>query len=139
MIHEMADYERLPITMTEEKLAQDGFGPRPSFRALLAEWDKQTAGYAFFFNCYSTFKGRGLFLEDLHVRQQFRKKKVGDALLSHVADIALTEHCFGVMLTVLDWYRAAIPFFQHHHFKFLDEWKTACLDGEALSITARRH
>jgi GNAT superfamily N-acetyltransferase len=47
---------------------------------LEAEFDHQPAGYAFFFDSYSTFQGRGLFLEDLFVRPQFRKNKIGSAL-----------------------------------------------------------
>ncbi len=132
LIQEMGEYEHLPILITEEALAREGFGPQPEFRVLIAEWDGQPAGYAFFFNCYSTFRGRGLFLEDLFVRSQFRGKKVGDTLLSHVAAVCRKEECFGIMLNVLAWNRPAIEFFRKHHAKFLDDWKTACLDGEAM-------
>lgn len=132
LIHEMGEYERLPVTIAEETLARDGFGPRPEFRVLIADWDGQPAGYAFFFNCYSTFRGRGLFLEDLFVRPQFRGKKVGDTLLAHVAAVAREEDCFGIMLSVLAWNQPAIGFFRKHHAEFLDDWKTACLSGEAL-------
>ena len=139
LIHEMAEYEHLPIQITEEALAREGFGPHPGFRVLIAEWDGQPAGYAFFFNCYSTFRGRGLFLEDLFVRSQFRGKRVGDTLLSQVAAIAREEDCFGIMMNVLAWNRPAIEFFQKHHAKFLDDWKTACFDGEALqALTASK-
>ena len=65
LIQEMAEYEKLPNFITEEALARDGFGSQPAFGALIAELDGQPAGYAFFFYCYSTFTGRGLFLEDL--------------------------------------------------------------------------
>ena len=99
LIQEMAEYEKLPNFITEEALARDGFGPQPAFGALIAELDGQPAGYAFFFYCYSTFRGRGLFLEDLFVRSQFRSRKVGDALLSRVAAIARAQNCFGIMLT----------------------------------------
>lgn len=67
----MADFEHMPVAITEESLARDGFGQRPKFGALMAEMDGQPAGYAFFFYCYSTFRGRGLFLEDVFVRAQF--------------------------------------------------------------------
>ncbi len=132
LIHEMGEYERMPVVVTKESLARDGFGPRPEFRVLIAEWDGQPAGYAFFFDCYSTFRGRGLFLEDLFVRAQFRGKKVGDALLSRVAAVARAENCFGIMLNVLAWNRPAIEFFRKHNATFLDDWKTARLDREAL-------
>ena len=54
LIHEMAEYERLPVALTSEIVARDGFGERPQFWALLAEWDGKPAGYAFFFFCYSS-------------------------------------------------------------------------------------
>jgi GNAT superfamily N-acetyltransferase len=132
LIHEMAEYERQPVSITEESLARDGFGPRPQFRALIAEWDGKAAGYAFYFDCYSTFRGRGLFLEDLFVRAEFRGKRVGDALLSRVAAVARDEQCFGIVLNVLEWNRLAIAFFRKHGATFLDDWKTACIDGAAL-------
>lgn len=134
LIHEMGEYERLPVVVTEECLARNGFGVHPEFRVLIAEWDGQPAGYAFFFDCYSTFRGRGLFLEDVFVRSQFRRNKVGDALLSRVAAVARVENRFGIMLNVLAWNRPAIEFFRKHKATFLDDWKTACLDGEALQV-----
>ena len=65
MIHELAEYDRLghEASVTEDDLARDGFGPRPKFRAVLAEWNGEPAGYAVFFEFYSTFQGlAGLFL-----------------------------------------------------------------------------
>jgi hypothetical protein len=47
LIQEMADYEHLPCLMTEQVLTNDGFGERPKFRALMAEFDGEPAGYAF--------------------------------------------------------------------------------------------
>src|SRR5450755_2010303 len=89
----MADDEQLSLLITGQTLASDGFGSPPKFRALIADFDGEPAGYAFFFDSYSTFQGRGLFLEDLFVRPQFRKNKVGLALLSRVAAIAQLENC----------------------------------------------
>lgn len=132
LIREMADYEGLPILTTEESLLEQGFGPRRAFRALIAEHDGEAAGYSLFFHCYSTFQGQGLFLEDLFVRSKFRSKGVGDTLLAQVASIALEEGCFGVMMNVLAWNLPAIKFFAQRHAKFMDDWKTACFDGEAL-------
>jgi GNAT superfamily N-acetyltransferase len=79
LIQEMSEYEHLPFSITEQILASDGFGVQPRFRAMIAEFDDQPAGYAFF-ESYSTFQGRGLFLEDLFVRPQFRKNQIGWAL-----------------------------------------------------------
>ena len=136
LIQEMAEYEHLPFLMTEQILTSDGFGAQARFRVLIAEFDHQPAGYAFFFDSYSTFQGRSLFLEDLFVRPQFRKNKVGGALLSRVAAIAREESCFGVMLHVLDWNETAIRFYKKMNATFLDDWKTVCLKGNALRLLA---
>ena len=63
LIHQMSEYEHLPFSITEQILASDGFGVQPRFRAMIAEFDDQPAGYAFFFESDSTFQGRGLFLK----------------------------------------------------------------------------
>ena len=44
LIHELADFERLPATVNDAGLLRDGFGKSPKFRALIAEWDGQPCG-----------------------------------------------------------------------------------------------
>jgi GNAT superfamily N-acetyltransferase len=132
LIQEFATFERLPVTITEEQLRQDGFGAQPKFRILIAECDGQPAGYALFFDCYSSFQGRGIFLEDLFVRPSLRGKNVGRALLGHVARMAEEVDGFGVMFNVLDWNQKAIEFYQKIGATFLDDWKTVCLKNKAL-------
>ena len=134
LIQEMSEYEHLPCLITEQILASDGFGVQPRFRAMIAEFDDQPAGYAFFFESYSTFQGRGLFLEDLFVRPQFRKNQIGWLLLSRVARVAQQERCFGVMLHVLAWNDTAIRFYKKMNATFLDDWRTVCLKGNALRM-----
>ena len=136
LIRELAEFERLPLKSSEQTLLRDGFGPEPRFRALLAEWDGQLAGYAFFFPFYSTFAGPGMFLEDLFVRAQYRGKNLGKALLSRVAAIAVEEDCFAIRWQVLDWNRNAIDFYKKLDADFLDEWKTVSLSGEPLHRVA---
>src|SRR5882724_8302447 len=137
LIHEFAQFERLPVAATEASLLRDGFGERPKFRVLIAEWDGQAAGYAFFFDYYSTFEGRaGIFLEDLYVRESFRGRKIGNALLARVAAIAREENCFGVRWQVLNWNTPAIEFYRRLGAEFLDEWKTVNLQGDALERLA---
>jgi GNAT superfamily N-acetyltransferase len=140
LIYELAEYEREKqfVMITEADLVRDGFGAAPEFRALIAEWDGQAAGYALFFGFYSTWEGRpGLFLEDLFVRQAFRGKGVGRALLAKVAGIARRENCYGVRWEVLDWNQPAIDFYKRLGASFLDQWKSVLLTGEALDIAGK--
>ncbi len=139
LIRELAEYEHLDheCIVTEENISRDGFGQQPKFRALIAEWDGQTAGYALFFEFYSTFQGRaGLFLEDIFVRPEYRKKGIGTDLLARVAKLAWDEDFFCLRWEVLDWNKSAIEFYQKLGATFLDEWKAACLIGDALQTVA---
>ena len=138
LIHEFAGFERLPVAANEAGLLRDGFGDAPKFRVVMAEWEGQPAGYALFFDYYSSFEGRaGLFLEDIYVRDRYRGKGIGKALLAHVAAVARENSCFGVRWQVLDWNTPAIDFYKGLGATFLDDWKTVSLDGDALESVAR--
>jgi GNAT superfamily N-acetyltransferase len=134
LIHELAEFEHeLHLcVIKEEDLARDGFGPNPRFRALLAEQDGQPAGYALVFDYYSTWAGRGLFLEDLFVREPFRGKGIGKALLASVARTAVQENCYGVHWEVLDWNEKAIEFYKSLGAEFRDRWRPVLLTDDAL-------
>jgi GNAT superfamily N-acetyltransferase len=139
MILELAQYEKLDheAAVTAESIARDGFGPKPKFRAIIAEVDGKAAGYAVFFEFYSTFQGRaGLFLEDLYVRPPLRKQGIGQALLNYVARIAWEEDYFCMRWEVLDWNKPAIDFYQRLGAVFLDEWKAVMLIGDPLQAAA---
>jgi GNAT superfamily N-acetyltransferase len=139
LIHELAEYDRLAheAIAIEDDITRDGFGTTPKFRAVIAEWNGQVAGYALFFDFYSSFQGRaGLFLDDLFVREEFRKHGIGKALVAHVAGIAWKEGYFCMRWEVLDWNTPAIDFYRNLGAVFLDEWKAACLIGDALQAVA---
>jgi GNAT superfamily N-acetyltransferase len=134
MIRELAEFECLLefVTIREEDLARDGFGENPRFRALIAEWDGHAAGYAVFFGYYSTWAGRALYLEDLFVREKFRGKGIGKALLAAVAHIAVEEGCYGMHWEVLDWNQKAIELYKALGAEFPDQWRRVMLSGEEL-------
>jgi GNAT superfamily N-acetyltransferase len=134
MIRELAEFEGWVdyVTIRAEDLARDGFGEHQRFRALIAESDGQPAGYALFFAYYSTWTGPGLFLEDLFVREPFRRCGIGKALLAAVARIAVDEHCYGIHWEVLDWNAKAIALYQGLGATFRDQWRPVLLTDEAL-------
>jgi GNAT superfamily N-acetyltransferase len=140
MIRELAEYERELelVTLREEDLARDGFGENPRFRALIAKWDGQPAGYALFWEYYSTWAGRGMFLEDLFVREAFRRHGIGTALLAAVARVAVDEHCYGIHWEVLDWNEKAIGLYKQLGAVFRDQWRPVLLADEALRRLAEK-
>jgi GNAT superfamily N-acetyltransferase len=140
MIRELAEFEHelQYVTIREEDLARDGFGENPKFRAMIAEWDGQPAGYALFFDYFSTWVGRGLFLEDLYVREAFRSRGIGKALLAAVARIAVDEHRYGIHWEVLDWNQNAIEVYKALGAEFRDQWRPVLLMGDAMKRLAEK-
>ena len=134
-IRALAAFERAPdaVTATEEGLIRDGFGPNPFYRCLIADYDGQPAGFAFYFFNYSTWVGRpGIYVEDLFVLPQFRRLGIGRELLKQVAAIAIENGCQRLQWEVLDWNTPAIDFYRTIGAEFLDEWRNVRLSGEAL-------
>jgi len=140
MIWELADYEKGSdeVRITESDLVRDGFGATPQFRALIAEWDGQPAGYALFFGYYSTWKGAGFYLEDLFVRPAFRGRGIGSALLAEVARIARQENRTLLRWEVLNWNKPAIEMYQRLGADFLDDWRNVVLAGDGLRKLAEK-
>ncbi|MGC1372837.1 MAG: GNAT family N-acetyltransferase [Candidatus Sulfotelmatobacter sp.] len=140
MIRELAEFEReLHLCVIEEAdLKRDGFGDDPLFHALIAEWDAQPAGYAIFFDCYSTWIGPELYLEDLFVRPEFRGRGIGTAMLSEVARIALQQGRRAMRWEVLDWNTHAIALYRELGAEFRDSWKSVLLGKDTLLRLAER-
>jgi len=136
LIDRMAAFERLPVTVTREALLADGFGPQPLFRALIAQAGGATAGYALYHSCYSSFSGKAIFLEDLYVEPEARRKRVAQALLARVAATAIDEGCFGLVFNTLLWNTTALAFFQHAGAQRLEDWGVLTLTGEALQAAS---
>jgi len=139
LIRGLAEYERAPdeVKATEDDLLRDGFGPRPMFHVVLAEWDGAAVGFAFYFFNYSTWHGRpGLYLEDLFVEPGFRGCGIGKALLVHLARTAVAEGCTRYQWQVLDWNEPAIRFYEAMGARVLREWLTVRIDGADLARLA---
>jgi GNAT superfamily N-acetyltransferase len=138
MIWELADFEKGTehVRTTEADIARDGFGQNPQFRALIAEWSGQPAGFALFFNYYSTWRGSGLHLEDLFIRPEFRSRGIGKALLARVARIAVDEERVFMRWEVLDWNQPAIEIYKALGADFLDDWRSVLLLTENLKKLA---
>ena len=138
LICELAAYEQEldSVAIQESDLERDGFGDDPKFQALIAEWEGQPAGYALFFDFYSTWTGRHLFLEDLFVRPEFRAHGIGRAMLATVAKIARTAGFYAMRWEVLGWNESAINFYRSAGAEFLDDWKLVMLREDALERMA---
>ena len=138
-IYALAEYEREPhsVKATEADLLRDGFGPEPRYRCLIAEQDGVPAGFALYFYNYSTWRGRaGIYLEDIFVKTEFRKRGIGKALLLHLAQQAVEQGCGRFEWTVLDWNKPARDFYESLGAVCMPEWLHMRAEGEALKKMA---
>lgn len=125
MIRELAEFEQLAheLEVTAESLRSALFGGRPVAGALLARVDGFPAGYAVYYPTFSTFVGRpGIFLDDIYVRPEFRKRGIGRALLEAVAEIGLEIGARRCEWIALRWNEAAFRFYRSLGAKVMDEW-----------------
>lgn len=115
MMKDFAVFERLSeyATATEEDYREALFSKNFSIECLLAYFENEVAGYALFFTCFSSFRGwRGLYLEDLYIKEEFRGKKIGEEVLNHLAQIAKERNFKYIEWEILDWNEPAIRFYK---------------------------
>jgi GNAT superfamily N-acetyltransferase len=138
LILELADYDKETdqVRTTTADIARDGFGANPQFRTLIGEWCGEPVGIAIFFNYYSTWRGVGLYLEDLYVRPEFRGRGIGRALLAHVARAAEQEGRVFIRWAVLNWNQPAIDMYKSLDAHFLNDWRIVLLTGHGLQNLA---
>jgi GNAT superfamily N-acetyltransferase len=134
-IRELAAFERLShqVTGRAADLERHLFGEPRYCRATIAEWDGTAAAYALTFFNYSTFRMQpGLYLEDLYVRPEFRRRGIATALLRHLARQARDLGCARFEWSVLDWNANAIATYENLGATVLPDWRICRLEGEAL-------
>jgi GNAT superfamily N-acetyltransferase len=126
LVVELAVYEKLSheVVSTPEDMRRALVGPKPIVEVLLAEISGKPVGFALFFQTFSTFVGRpGIYLEDLFVLPEHRRRGIAMALLQQLFRVARERDCGRVEWTVLDWNEPAIKFYREKlGAKILKEW-----------------
>jgi GNAT superfamily N-acetyltransferase len=141
MIKALAEYERLAdaVVATEDNLQEALFGARRYAEVVIGSVDAEPAGFALFFHNFSTFRGApGLYLEDLFVDPQWRRRGLGRGLLAHLAALAIARGCHRMEWSVLDWNEAALAFYRRAGARVLEDWRICRLTGDALHALAER-
>jgi GNAT superfamily N-acetyltransferase len=140
MLEESAEAQGFPgeVVVTEGDLLEDGFGPAPRFRALIAEAAGEAAGLALYFFNYSTWVSRiGLYLEDIYVRPAFRRRGIAHQLLATLARIAVEEGCDRFQWMVYRGNTSAIRTYETFGAMAAADWLLMMVKGEALRAAAR--
>jgi GNAT superfamily N-acetyltransferase len=139
LIRELAEFERLlhEVVATEALLVAALFGPDRNIEAIIAREGDTAVGFALWFHNFSTFVGRrGLYLEDLYIRPEYRGRGYGKALLSQLARLAVERGCGRMEWAVLDWNVRAEGFYRGLGAEPKSEWSIFRLAGAALEALA---
>ncbi|SHM26920.1 L-amino acid N-acyltransferase YncA [Chryseobacterium polytrichastri] len=124
LIKELAEYEKAlhEVTLTLKQFTEDGFGKSPVWGAFVAEFEGQIVGISLYYNRYSTWKGRRLYLEDLVVTEKLRGKQIGKKLFEATLEHGKSNQYSGMVFQVLNWNEPAINFYKKYSPKFDNEW-----------------
>ena len=137
LLTELAAYEKLPITLTEEEIAFDFFGLRPLIECELAFEDQVPVGIATYYWTYATFRAaRRLYLEDLFVLPAFRGKGYGKTMLQYLTRKGLAAGAARLEWQVLAWNAPSIAFYQSIGAHSHEGWYTYWLEGDAMKNLA---
>jgi GNAT superfamily N-acetyltransferase len=147
MIHELADFERASeqCTVTESHITTALFGDSgdadepPVASCFLVDVDGDTAAMALWFRNFSTWDGvPGIHLEDLYVRDRFRRRGLARSLLATLAAECVENGYSRLSWAVLDWNTDAITLYDSVGGRPLTEWITYRVSGDELSALAGR-
>ena len=131
LIKELAAFEKSPekVTNTVDQMRQE----RDLFRCFVAELETgEIIGMALYFFAYFTWVGKSLYLEDIYIKEPFRKHKIGTALLRKVFEVAREEECKRVRWQVLNWNLSAIQMYKNTGAEIDDEWLNCNFDIDAI-------
>jgi len=131
----IAEYEKMldEVVATEELLTEWVFDKK-SAEVIIAEVDGTPVGFSLYFYNFSTFMGRaGLYIEDIFVWPEYRKKGYGKALFLHLAKKAYEMGCGRMEWCCLDWNTPSIDFYRSMGARCMDGWHTYRLTKEQLA------
>lgn len=137
MLRDLAIYEKIPddaFCLTREMVLRDMFGA--ACHCDLAFDGEAPAGIVTWFWTYKSFRARrGLYVEDLYVKPQFRGHGLGRRIL--VALAARARAAGGHMeWQVLNWNAPAIGFYESLGARLVPQWVNCRLEGAALETLA---
>src|SRR3954447_1775372 len=110
LIKAFAVFQKTPekVTVTLKQMIED----KDIFQCLVAEVDNRIVAFASFFFSYYSWSGKAIDLDDLYVKEEYRKLNIGTTLLNAVIQFAKEHQCKSVRWLVSKWNANAINFYK---------------------------
>lgn len=138
-INELSESEGVgKVIATESDILTNVFHSNNNINVIFAEINGERVGLAFYFYTFSTFLGkRGIYIEDLYVKPQFRNQKVGKKLFQHIAQIAASNNCERIELSCLNLNANAIKFYKSIGMKQVNDYSIHRLELSEIKKLAK--
>ncbi|MGL5648117.1 MAG: GNAT family N-acetyltransferase [Clostridium sp.] len=140
LICEIAKYEKMldRVIATEESIKDSIFFKKEA-EVLLVEVNEKVIGYVLYFFNYSTFLGRsGFYLEDIYIKEEYRKKGYGKEIFKVIGKIAYEKGCHRMEWSCLNWNTPSIEFYKNLGAIPMSEWTVYRLTREKIKDLAER-
>jgi N-acetylglutamate synthase-like GNAT family acetyltransferase len=110
LIKEFASFQKSEeklVTTVDQMLEDENL-----FQAFVALENKNIIGFCTFFYAYYSWSGKAIYLDDLYIKDSFRKNGIGKQLLNTVIALAKESNCRKVRWQVSKWNTNAIEFYK---------------------------
>lgn len=122
LIVELAVFENEPNAVTATLGDYVSAFEDSRFFTIVAELDENIIGMVLYYNTFSTWKGKMMYLEDFYVQDTHRGQGVGRALFQAFLKDAKARGCVLTKWQVLDWNVGAQKFYQREGATIEKEW-----------------
>ena len=86
----------------------------------------------FYYYGYSTWKGKMLYIDDIVVKERFRRFGIGQTLFDYMRQVARKENANQIRFHVLNWNEPAINFYKKNGVAMDDAWIQCKLEKEDI-------
>ncbi|MCJ1300861.1 hypothetical protein MMC08_003660 [Hypocenomyce scalaris] len=140
LINELAAYEKAshevlatPSTLLSTLSFPSNPGKGYAKTLLVIDPDGHCAGMALYFNNYSTWRASpGIYLEDLFIRPDYRKRGYGKMLLGELARETLVIGGKRLEWSVLKWNQPSLEFYESLGAVRMEEWVGMRVERDGL-------
>jgi len=122
LVIELAIYEKEPEAVTASLQDYYNLFDSKLYSFIVAEEENKIIGAAIYYDTFSTWKGKMLYLEDFIVVESSRQLGVGQLIWDAIIAEAKARNCKLLKWQVLDWNTPAIRFYEKNKAIIEKEW-----------------